>query len=431
MRSREFGLFFVARGIARLGDMMAPVALAAGLIMHGYGAGAVGLAMASMTACFAGFVIFGGVFADRFNARAVMIGADLARVGTQLAMAGLFLSGDVVLWQVCALSALNGTAAAMFQPGVAGIIPRIADDVQGANASIRTAESAMTLAGPAAAGALVGLTSPGGVYAAHAGTYAVSALCLALLRLPPRPADDAPPPRPPKGGRGRAFRADLAEGWREFSSRTWMWAVIAVWMVFMIGSWGPTVPLVAAEVVGEYGAGAYGVVNSVMGAGMVVGGLVAMRLRPARPLRAGAIAALGFGAQPAAVGLGLPVPAIAGAMAVAGAALAFWGVMWATSVQTQVPPAALSRVNAYEIAGSVAMLPVGNALAGPAAGAFGAHAVLVFSGALALLTACALLAVPAIRNLRRVDGVRKDPVKADTRRTDARMTDRSGEGKTG
>lgn len=131
------------------------------------------------------------------------------------------------------------------------------------------------------------------------------------------------------------------------------------------------------------------------------------------------------------MGLGLPVPAIAGAMAVAGAALAFWGVMWATSVQTQVPPAALSRVNAYEIAGSVAMLPVGNALAGPAAGAFGAHAVLVFNGALAVLTACALLAVPAIRNLRRVDGVRKDPVKGDTRRTDARMTDRSGEGKRG
>nr|WP_240662757.1 MFS transporter [Streptomyces sp. WAC 06738] len=431
LRSREFGLFFVARGIARLGDMMAPVALAAGLIMHGYGAGAVGLAMASMTACFAGFVLFGGVFADRFNARAVMIGADLARVGTQLATAGLFLSGDVVLWQVCALSALNGTASAMFQPGIAGIIPRIADDVQGANASIRTAESAMTLAGPAAAGALVGLTSPGGVYAAHAGTYAVSALCLALLRLPPRPADDAPPEPPAKGGRGRALRADLAEGWREFSSRTWMWAVIVVWMVFMIGSWGPTVPLVAAEVVREYGAGAYGVVNSVMGAGMVVGGLVAMRLRPAHPLRAGAIAALGFGAQPAAVGLGLPVPAIAGAMAVAGAALAFWSVMWATSVQTQVPPAALSRVNAYEIAGSVAMLPVGNALAGPAAGAFGAHAVLVFNGGLAVLTACTLLAVPAIRNLRRVDGIRKDPVKADTRRTDGRMTDRSGKGKTG
>ncbi|WP_407566345.1 MFS transporter [Streptomyces sp. 184] len=431
MRSREFGLFFTARGIARLGDMMAPVALAAGLIMHGYGAGAVGLAMASMTACFAGFVIFGGVFADRFNARAVMIGADLARVGTQLAMAVLFFSGDVVLWQVCVLSALHGTAGAMFQPGVAGVIPRIADDVQGANASIRTAESAMTLAGPAAAGALVGLTSPGGVYAVHAGTYAVSALCLVLLRLPPRPADDAPPGPAGKGGRGRTFGADLAEGWREFSSRTWMWAVIAVWMVFMVGSWGPTVPLVAAEVVKEYGAGAYGVVNSVMGAGMVVGGLVAMRLRPARPLRAGAVALLGFGAQPAAVGLELPVPAIAGSMAVSGAAMAFWSVMWATSVQTQVPPAALSRVHSYEIAGSIAMLPVGNALAGPAAGAFGVHEVLVFNGALALLSAGALLSVPAIRNLRRADGFRKDPLEASALRTDTPATGRSGEGKTG
>ncbi|MFW6694123.1 MFS transporter [Streptomyces sp. MAR4 CNX-425] len=435
LRSREFGLFFVARAIARLGDMMAPVALAAGLIMAGYGAGEVGLAMASMTACFAGFVIFGGVFADRFNARTVMIGADLARVGTQLAMAGLFLAGDVVLWQVCVLSALHGTAGAMFQPGIAGIIPRIADDVQGANASIRTAESAMTLAGPAAAGALVGLTSAGGVYVAHAGTYAVSALCLALLRLPPRPADDgggvAAPARPAKGERGRVFRADLVEGWREFSSRTWMWGVIAVWMFYMIASWGPSVPLVAAEVVEEYGAGAYGVVNSVMGAGMVVGGLVAMRLRPVRPLRAGAVALLGVGAQAAAVGLRLPVPAIAGGMAVSGAAMAFWSVMWSTSVQTQVPPAALSRVNAYEIAGSVAMLPVGNALAGPAAGVLGAHEVLVANGALGLTAAVALLSVPAIRNLRRVDGRRGEPVTGGPPRPGARVAGGPGEGKTG
>lgn len=58
--SRDFGLFFTARAVAKLGDTMLPVALAAGLLLHGYGAGAVGLAMASSVACFAGLVIFGG-----------------------------------------------------------------------------------------------------------------------------------------------------------------------------------------------------------------------------------------------------------------------------------------------------------------------------------------------------------------------------------
>ncbi len=57
--SRDFALFFTARAIARLGDTMLPVALAAGLLQHGYGAGAVGLAMAATAAAFAGLVVFG------------------------------------------------------------------------------------------------------------------------------------------------------------------------------------------------------------------------------------------------------------------------------------------------------------------------------------------------------------------------------------
>src|ERR1043165_5306745 len=127
---RDFGLFFTARGVAKLGDSMLPVALAAGLLQYGYGAGAVGLAMASSVACFAGLVIFGGVLADRFNTRLLMTGADLARLVTQTLAAVMFFTGHVVLWQICVIGAINGSAAAVFQPGVAGTGPRLASDVQ-------------------------------------------------------------------------------------------------------------------------------------------------------------------------------------------------------------------------------------------------------------------------------------------------------------
>ena len=66
--------------------------LAVGLVQHGYGAGSVGAAMASYTACVAGFVVFGGVFADRFNTRHIMIGADVVRIGTQSTAAALLSS---------------------------------------------------------------------------------------------------------------------------------------------------------------------------------------------------------------------------------------------------------------------------------------------------------------------------------------------------
>ncbi|MFD5573442.1 MFS transporter [Streptomyces cadmiisoli] len=398
LRSRDFTLFFVARAFARLGDTMLPVALAAGLLLHGYGVGAVGLAMAATAAAFAGLVVPGGVLADRFSTRKLMIGADLVRLGTQSLAAVLFLADHVVLWEICAIGVVNGVAGAVFQPGVAGMIPRLASDIQAANGAIRIAESSAQLAGPAVAGVLVGFASPGGVFAAHAATYAISALCLLLLRLPPL----APGSRLP--GRGTsAFKADLVEGWHEFRARNWLWGVIVVWCVHMIAVYGPTVPLVATEVVREHGPRAYGLVNSALGAGTVVGGLLALRLRPRRMLRAGSVALIGFAAFPTTVGLGLGLPAMAAGAAVAGAGISFWGVMWATSVQTQVPPDVLNRIHAYDVAGSLAMLPVGQALAGPAAAALGADRVLQVSGAMSLVVVIALLSVPAIRGLVRAD----------------------------
>ncbi|WP_369393584.1 MFS transporter [Streptomyces sp. CG1] len=397
--SRDFALFFVARAVARLGDTMLPVALAAGLLEHGYGAGAVGLAMASTAAAFAGLVVFGGVIADRFSTRRLMIGADLVRLVTQSLASGLFFTGHVVLWQICAIGFVNGVAGAVFQPGVASTVPRLAADIQGANGAIRIAESAAQLAGPAVAGLLVGFASPGGVFAAHAAAYATSALCLLLLRLPPLPAGA----RAATGRGMRAFRADLVQGWREFRSRAWLWGVIAVWCLYMIAVWGPSVPLVATEVVQQHGPRAYGLVNSALGAGTVVGGVLALRLRPRRMLRAGALALFAFFGFPAAVGAGLGVPAMAAGAAVAGAGMAFWGVMWATSVQTQVPADVLNRIHAYDVAGSLAMMPVGQALAGPAADTLGAGHVLLISAATSLVVATTLLTVPAIRNLPRAD----------------------------
>lgn len=396
--TRDFVLFFTARAVAKLGDAMLPIALSAGLLTHGHGVGAIGYAMAAFSVCFAGFVVFGGVFADRFDTRRLMVGSDVVRVGTQSLAAGLFFTGHVVLWQICAIGAVNGIAAGMFQPGVASTVPRVARDVQGANGAIRTAESMAMLGGPALAGVLVALASAGGVFTAHAATYAVSALCLLLLRMAPA--------RTSGSRAGTTYRADLAEGWREFRARGWMWGVILIWMVLMITVTGPLVPLTAGEIIPVHGAGAYGLVNSALGAGTVAGGLIAMRVRPPRLLRAGALALLGFGLFPASVGLQLPLEAVMGCTAVSGASSAFWGVMWATSVQTQVPGPILNRIHAYEVAGSLAMMPAGQALAGPAAALFGARAVLVTGGVMVLAVCGALLAVPAIRNLPRADGRR-------------------------
>jgi MFS family permease len=396
--SANFRLYFTARSVAMLGDTMLPVALSAGLLSYGYSAGDIGLVMAATTACFAGFVIFGGVVADRFNARTMMVGADLVRVCTQSAAAVLFLTHSVRLWEVVAIGVVNGTCAATFQPGVASTVVRVARDVQGANAVTRTAESAASLAGPALAGVLVGFTSAGAVFGVHAATYLTSALCLLALRLAPVREAAA------GGGERASFRADLREGWREFRARTWMWSVILVWTLYTMCVMGPLTPLAAGQIIPEYGAGTYGLVNSVLGAGTAAGALLAMRVRADRPLRAGTYGIFAVALMPASVGLDLPVPWICACVFAAGLGGAVWGVNWATSVQTQVPNDILNRIHAYEVAGSVAMFPVGQALAGPAASAFGAQHVLTAGGVVAVGVAVALLSIPAVRGLRRAGG---------------------------
>ncbi|MFF5504036.1 MFS transporter [Streptomyces roseolus] len=390
---RRFGLYFTARAVSLLGDAMMPVAaaLAVGAL---YGVTGVGLVLGAWTGTFVLLVLFGGVLSDRFGARRMMVGADLVRVATQGVLAVAFFTGRPPFWLLVTMAAVAGAAVAMFLPGVNGMVPHVTRDPHRANATLKVADALAHLLGPALAGLLIAVTDAGTVYAVDAATFLVSALCLALLRLAPRSADS------PSGG-GGSLRRDLRQGWREFRARTWMWAVVLIWVVHGVLVFGPLVPLGSTLIGTRLGPDAYGLAVSALGAGTVLGGLLALRLRPARPLAAGAGAMLLYGAMPLAIALDAGLPALLAAHAVAGAALAFWSVMWATSVQTHTPPEVLNRVSAYELAGSVSGISAGQLLAGPAAALTTPHHFLLLSAATCVAASAALLAVPAIRTLCR------------------------------
>jgi hypothetical protein len=88
-------------------------------------------------------------------------------------------------------------------------------------------------------------------------------------------------------------------------------------------------------------------------------------------------------------------------MFVAGATVEVFGVSWMTALHQEIPEDKLSRVSAYDWFGSVALMPLAAALAGPAESAFGRTAALWgCSGLIAAVTA-AVLCVPDVRDLRR------------------------------
>ncbi|WP_240528226.1 MFS transporter [Streptomyces amritsarensis] len=398
---RPFTLYFTARAVSLLGDAMTPVvvALAVGAL---YGVSGVGLVLGVWTGTFVLLVLFGGVFADRFGARRMMVAADLVRVLTQGVLAAAFFTGKPPFWLLVAMAALAGAAVAMFLPGVNGMVPLVAREPQRANATLKVADALAHLLGPALAGLLITLTSAGTVYAIDAGTFLLSALCLALIRFDPAVTPSHPAAATGSRTRtGRSLRRELHQGWREFRARTWMWAVILIWMGYGVLVFGPLVPLGSALVGARLGPHAYGLAVSFLGAGTVLGGLLALRLRPVRPLAAGTVAMVLYTALPLCIALGAGLPVLLAGHALGGAAIAFWSVMWATSVQTHTPPAVLNRVTAYEQAGSVSGIALGQMLAGPATALASPDRLLWVSAGACLAGCAALLAIPAVRTLHR------------------------------
>jgi predicted MFS family arabinose efflux permease len=223
---------------------------------------------------------------------------------------------------------------------------------------------------------------------ADAVSFGVSVAFLATLDL-------AAAPRPSRP----RFVTDLREGWDEFRSRTWLWTITAVSAVFnfLYAAYQVLGPVVSQRSYG--GAVARATVATLGGVGSVVGGLLCMRLRPRHPLRWAVSMACPLALPPIAFAAGLPVPAIAVVAGFAGTGLIVFYSLFNTTMQRQVPEQTLSRVSSYDWFASLAVYPVGLAVAGPVAAALGVHAVLWGTGLIQLAAILSLLLVPSVRQL--------------------------------
>ena len=387
--TRNFILYFTARIMSVLGDTMVPVAMAVAMLALGYGVTGIGFALGAWMGAFAFFVVFGGVFADRFHPRPQMVGADAARAAIQLSLAGYLALGHPPLWFIIGGSALAGIATAMFQPGVSSLVPQVSTDVQKANGLLRVSQGLATMAGPALAGLLVASSSAATVFVVDAATFVVSGACLVALRLPRFEPD-----------RTASTLQNLRTGWDDFRSRSWLWAVILIWWVLGVFVWGPITPVGAVSIIAAHGKAAFGYAESAFGLGSVLGALIAIRVRTSRPLLAGGLAMFLFPLMPLAAALVPALPLLTLGYAVSGIGWAFWGVHWATTVQTQIPADRLNRVTAYEVAGSVLAVPLGQAVSGPASNLVGVKQLLLLATVMSVGCAVALVVVSPIRRLR-------------------------------
>ncbi len=139
----------------------------------------------------------GGVLADRFDRRRIMIGSDLVRMAFMLLLAAVAVAGlPVVLAPV--IAALATAASAPYLACVSAITPRVVDDADlpGANAARSAVASLGIIAGPALGGVLLLVASPAAAFALNALTFGLSAVAVLAVRAPAafRPARSAARP---------------------------------------------------------------------------------------------------------------------------------------------------------------------------------------------------------------------------------------------
>ncbi len=393
LREREFRLLFAGRTVSLVGGAIALVALAFAVLDLTGSKTDLGLILAAREIPLIVFLLAGGIWADRLPRNVVMVGANVVSALAQAAAAALLVTGRAEVWHLAALAAVNGGSSAFFFPASAGIVPQTvpASLLQQANALLQLAMNTAMIGGAAMAGFLVAGLGPGWAIAIDAATFLLAAFLIALMRLPEVVREQA-----------SNFVQDLAAGWREFRSRAWLWSIVLQFSLLLMSVMGAFLvlgPVVADEELG--GPKAWGAILTGWSAGLVLGGLIGLRFRPRRMLLAATFGILALPLPLVALGFPLSVPAIAAVAFVAGVGNEMFGLLWHTTMQQEIPPDKLSRVYSYDALGSIGLVPVGYALAGPAAEAFGTRATLWGAAAIGGGVTLAVLLVRDVRTLER------------------------------
>ena len=391
LREPNFRRFYAGYVTSLFGTSMSTVALAFAVLDGGGSAADLGYVFAAGVVPQVAFMLGGGVVADRLGRRPVMLAADLVRFAVQATLAVALLTSAPPIWLFVLLEGLLGTGEAFFTPSLTALTPDIAPPARlsDANALLGVAQSAARVTGPAAAGILVAVTMPGVVIALDAASYGASVLALSLLRLP------AAAPR-----RGSPLR-DLADGWAQFRSRTWLWVTTLQFALFNLFTWAPFLllgPVLAKDYLG--GARAWGTIAAAIAAGSIVAGALLVGRRPRRPLVAGVIGTFGYPVPCLLLALHAPAYGVAAGALAAGAGSAVFTTFSTTVLQQQVPPEMLARVTAFMLTGAFALGSAGFAVIGPVAAVAGAGRLLGVAAAWGILSPAVVLAVPAVRSVR-------------------------------
>jgi len=380
--------------VSQIGDAAFVVALGWRAFTLTHKASSLGIVLMVEALGLVATLLIGGVLADRYSRKLLLIGSDGARALVIAGLAVVDATGHLRFGVLIAFVALHGLASGLFQPAFGGILPLLVEEpsLGSANALVGVSRQAAFVVGPAVAGAIYGLAGSSAIFAADAGSFLVSAAFLSFAQ-----------PRVYERGPSEGLRRELTTGLRYVVKVPWLWITIGTFSVVLMVGYAAFQVLLPKLVKEEWsgGVGSYGLLFTLQGVGMVIGSVMVAQTAQVR--RRGTtiysffVANSAFGAL-----LGLS-PWYEGAAALQvgrGFCIGFGITLWDTMVMQRVPQHMLSRVISMDWFGSIGLLPAG---LGIWAGLSGLAAPGTLIAASSAFCACLFLLGLSDRRIRAVD----------------------------
>ncbi len=396
LREARFRALVTGRSLADFGNAVAPFALAFAVVDLTGSAVDLGIVVGARSIANVLLLLFGGMLADRLPRSVILQGTETAAALTQAAIAASVLCGFASIPLLAGLGLVNGAVSAISLPAAASLTPSTVPPalLAQANALVRLLSNTGRIAGAGLAGVLVAFAGSGWALAGNSLLFLAAALAYRRIRLPR--GDRVP---------GRRPLAELAEGWREFRARSWVWLVVLQFMIVnavIAGALLVIGPLVADDTFGRTG---WGFALAVQTAGSLLGGVLAAHWQPRRMLFAGVALTMVDALPMLALGQTPYLLPLLAAMFLSGVAIEQFAVAWDVSLQENIPPDKLARVYSYDMLGSFIAMPLGQISAGPLAEHFGRSATLLGGAALIVGATALVLCSSQVRGL-----VRRAPV---------------------
>jgi MFS family permease len=387
-RNRPLRRLLAALAVSQIGDWLYNLALVALVYDRTHSVAWTAVTTAARVVPMVVLGPFGGVLADRYDRRRLMIVADVLRVGSMALLALVAAAGLPVLFAPI-LAAVSTAASTVYPPAVAATLPRlVADgDLPAATAARSVIQSVSIIAGPVGGALLLLLGSPATAFLLNAATFAASAVILlglpagALFAVAERDADASGVLRELRAGvaalRGNAVAARLVG------------ADIMCSLVY--GAQTVLLLLLGREL--GYGDAGYGYLLAGCGIGGLVGAMAAARLGGAGRPRHVAVVLLAVAIPSSLLAV---TPWLAGAVFLAvviGAGSVMVEVVVDTALARSLDEAVLARAYGLAFPASIAGIVVGSLIAAPLVALVGLSGALAAVGGLVAVY-CLVLCLP-------------------------------------